>query len=170
MSDSPVTTIIYIAIGIFLAFGVNLGMAYALSTDLPIVAVESNSMVPTFQKGDILILQGSSPEDLAVGDVIVFTPKGHSIPIVHRIIELNDDGTFQTKGDANNRQLPFEIRIEPDQIHGRKIFIIPYIGWVKLILTETIIPNAGVVIALVAVIVGAYAIREQTKSTKSSKA
>ena len=51
-------TIFYVIIGILLAFGINQGLALALSTEIPVVAVESNSMVPTFYQGDILIIQG----------------------------------------------------------------------------------------------------------------
>ena len=137
-----VSTALYIVLGIALAFGVNQGMAFALQTDMPVVAVESNSMVPTFYKGDLLVLQGVPPEQLLVGDIIVFVPEGRTIPIVHRIIDKNPDGSFQTKGDANSQQLPFEKRITPDQIHGKEIAIIPFLGWVKIGVTEFILPNA----------------------------
>ncbi len=140
--SEALSTAAYIVFGILLAFGINQGMAFALSTDMPVVAVESNSMVPTFYKGDLLILQGVPTEELGVGDIVVFTPPNRPA-IVHRIIRLNEDGTFQTKGDANPKQLPFESRITPDQIHGKEILIIPYFGWVKIGLMEYIIPNIG---------------------------
>lgn len=135
------TTVFYIFLGIFLAFGINQGLAFALSTEMPVVAVESNSMIPTFQRGDILVLQGVPPKDLKIGDIIVFSPPGHETPIVHRIIKINPDGTFQTKGDANTRQLEFEKRIESGQIHGKEILIIPYLGLVKIGITDYVIPN-----------------------------
>lgn len=150
------STAVYILLGIILAFLINQGMALGLSTGMPIVAVESNSMVPTFYKGDILMLQGVPPDRLKVGDIIVFSPKGSAYsgiggflssspittPIVHRIVKINEDGSFQTKGDANPGQLPFEKSIDAGQIHGRSIFIIPYLGWVKIGITEYVIPNA----------------------------
>ena len=140
-------TIAYTILGIVIAFLINQTLAFALSTDMPIVAVESNSMVPTFYRGDILIIQGvRSPEDYAnflnVGDIIVFSPEGHEVPVVHRIIKINPDGTYQTMGDANNnRQLPFEKRIRPEQIHGKMIFRIPYLGWVKIGFMDYVLPN-----------------------------
>ncbi len=133
--------IFYVVVGIALAFVINHGLAFALSTDMPVVAVESNSMVPTFYKGDILILKGISKEDVKVGDIVVFSPYKGATPVVHRIIKINKDGTFQTKGDANSGQLPFEKRIKFEQIHGKVIFIIPYLGWIKLGFTEYIMPN-----------------------------
>lgn len=135
------TTVLYVILGVVLAFVANQGFAFALSTDMPVVAVESNSMIPTFQKGDILVLQGILPKELQVGDIIVFSSPGQEVPIVHRIIEINPDGTFQTKGDANAKQLSFEKRIESSQIHGKEILIIPYLGWIKIGITEYVIPN-----------------------------
>jgi len=134
-------SVLYVVVGIALAFIINHGLAFALSTDMPVVAVESNSMVPTFYKGDILILKGVSKEDIKVGDIVVFSPYEGTTPVVHRIIKINKDGTFQTKGDANSGQLPFEKRIKFEQIHGKVIFIIPYLGWIKLGFTEYVMPN-----------------------------
>jgi signal peptidase len=145
------STIGYIILGVILAFAINQGMAFALSTDMPVVAVESNSMIPTFYKGDILILQGVPTEKLKIGDIVVFSPAGREIPIVHRIIEINSDGSFQTKGDANSGQMAFEKHVESSQIHGKSILIVPYVGWVKIGITEYIIPNIGwIVLAAVA--------------------
>ncbi|MEM5871806.1 MAG: signal peptidase I, partial [Candidatus Aenigmatarchaeota archaeon] len=138
-------TIVYIFLGVFLAFGINFVLGQALSTDMPVVAVESNSMVPTFSQGDILVVQGVKSNEeykdfLKVGDIIVFSVEGRSVPIVHRIIEINPDWTYQTKGDANSGQHQFEKSIKPEQIHGKVIMIIPYLGWVKIGVTEYVIP------------------------------
>lgn len=143
MGSSKITgsSIFYVILGVVLAFGVNAGLAYGLSTDMPIVAVESNSMVPTFYRGDILVLQGVPAGSLEVGDVIVFSPPSHEVPVVHRIIDINPDGTFQTQGDANPGQIWYEKSIKASQIHGKEILIIPLLGWVKIISMEYILPN-----------------------------
>jgi len=137
IKEEVIETTLYIFIGIFLAFFINKGIGIILSTDMPIVAVESNSMVPTFYKGDILIIKGEN--NYSIGDIIVFSPSQDSVPIVHRVIEINEDGTYQTAGDANHgKQLPFEKRIETKQIHGKMIFRIPYLGWIKLLTMDLI--------------------------------
>ena len=149
-------TIFYVIIGILLAFGINQGLALALSTEIPVVAVESNSMVPTFYQGDILIIQGvKDPKDyidfLKVGDVIVFQPESRQVPIVHRLLRVNADGTFQTLGDANNgNQLPFETHITPEQIKGKMILIIPYLGWIKIGIMNYALPNLPIIIVILA--------------------
>jgi len=134
------STVAYVLAGVLLAFLINAGMGLALGTDLPIVAVQSNSMVPTFYKGDLLILQGAQKENITVGDIIVFAADERSTPIVHRVIAINADGTFQTKGDANSGQLPFETKIAYERIHGKSVLIVPYLGWVKIGLSEYLVP------------------------------
>lgn len=152
----PYSTGLYVVVGILLAFGINHGLALGLATDLPIVAVESNSMKPAFLKGDILILQGQESYDLK--DIIVFSPEPGKTPVVHRVVAINTDGSYQTKGDANSNQLPFEKHITEDQIHGKVIFITPYLGWIKIGITEFILPNiiwlAGLVIFLYILAIG----------------
>ena len=149
-------TAIYIAIGILLAVGLNYGMGVAMATGYPIVAVESNSMVPTFARGDILIIKGTTPDELKQGDTIVFTVPGKPVPIVHRVVAKNPDGTVQTKGDANAGQHPWETRINPDQIKGKEVLILPLLGWVKIGITEVIIPNISIIVVVVVILTFIY--------------
>lgn len=152
-------TLFYIFLGVFLAFGINIVLGQALSTDMPVVAVESNSMVPTFYQGDILIIQGvRDPNDyinsLQIDDIIVFSVEGRDVPIVHRIKQVNPDGSFQTQGDACTGQHPFEKHIDPETIHGKVVMIIPYLGWVKIGVTQYILPFlAKNIVFVVAVVV-----------------
>ncbi|MBI4021237.1 MAG: signal peptidase I [Candidatus Aenigmarchaeota archaeon] len=136
----PYSTIAYVILGVLLAVGINAGLGALLGTDLPIVAVESDSMKPTFAKGDILILQGKPNYTLT--DIIVFSPSPDTTPVVHRVVAINTDGSYQTKGDANANQLPFEKHIPPSAVHGKVILIVPYLGWIKIGITEFILPNA----------------------------
>ena len=70
------------------------------------------------------------------------------------IIKKNPDGSFQTMGDANNVQLPFETHIDASQIHGKEIMIIPLLGWIKIGLTDIVMPNmVWIIVAVVGVVV-----------------
>ena len=157
--SEALSTAIYIVSGIILALSLNAVFGLALNTDLPIVAVQSGSMEPAFYKGDLLILAGvdkSSP-DIKVGDVIVFAHSYGTTPVVHRVAAINEDGTFQTKGDANPGQLPYEKRIKPEQIKGKSILIIPYLGWIKIAVIEIILPLvAGNIIFIAAAAIAVY--------------
>ena len=156
MKGDTKETLVYVIIGVLLAWGVNQGLAMALTTDMPVVAVESNSMVPVFHKGDILVLSGSEPGQLKVGDIIVYSVAGRDVPVVHRIIRVNPDGSFQTKGDANSGQLDFEYYIPPQSVHGRVFVIIPYLGWVKIGVMEYVLPNVAYILIAVTAIAVIY--------------
>jgi signal peptidase len=156
MKGNAKETVLYMVIGILLAWGINQGMAFALTTDMPVVAVESNSMVPVFHKGDILVLRGMESSVLDVGDIIVYSVPGRAVPVVHRIVKINPDGSFQTKGDANSGQLDFEYYVNPDHVHGRVAVIVPYLGWVKIGIMQYVLPNISFVLIAVVVIAVIY--------------
>lgn len=82
-----------------------------------------------FKIGDMPVVHGS--DSYRVGDVIVYEA-GQSAPIIHRIVKINEDGTYQTKGDHNAGQNPYEYSIKKEQIYGRVIFIIPKLGYFKV--------------------------------------
>jgi signal peptidase len=149
-------TVVYIIIGIALAWGINQGMAFALSTDMPVVAVESDSMIPVFYKGDILLLHGMEKGALKVGDIIVYSVEGRSVPIVHRIVKLNPDGSYQTKGDDNSGQLDFEYHVPYERVHGKVVLIVPYMGWVKIGVSEYVIPNVIYILVVCIIIAAVY--------------
>jgi len=83
-----------------------------------------------FKKGDMLFIRNS--DGLRIGDVIVYSAPHRSEPIIHRIIYLSEDGSVSTKGDANLGQLGFENSISESQIHGKSVFLVPKLGWVKV--------------------------------------
>jgi len=156
-------TLFYVFLGIGLALVVKQTMVYALSSDMPVVAVVSQSMqhdnpdqtyyswleqkmgytkeyinswpVPTgFLVGDMPIVQGES--DYIVGDIIVYSVPNQEVPIIHRIIKINSDGTYQTKGDNNLNQLPYEFSVSKEQVHGKVLFVIPKLGYFKVLTTK----------------------------------
>ena len=170
ITDGPLGYVIYAILGIVIAFLLNQSLAVALSTDLPVVAVVSGSMVHDsstpivyyqwleanlnysqsyinswpvkngFNIGDLPIIEGS--KNYSVGDVVVYSVPGQAVPIIHRIIKINDDGSYVTKGDHNDRPITFsgspysEYSIEPSWVHGKVIFIIPKLGYFKVIATD----------------------------------
>lgn len=83
-----------------------------------------------FNKGDIIILFGSEAERVEVGDVIVFAST-EAYPIIHRVVEVNE-GSFETKGDHNPMKGPVDVDIKPEQLLGKAVFRVPYLGWIKI--------------------------------------
>ena len=96
-----------------------------------------------FRKGDIVVVYGRfNPK---TGDVIIFKPNPGSTaprPIIHRIVKI--DGGIETKGDHNANQLTGsnnlyntdETSIKEEQVIGKAILRIPFLGWPKIWLVE----------------------------------
>lgn len=87
-----------------------------------------------FNKGDIMILKGIKPENIKVGDVIVYRTQRPD-PIIHRVIKIfYDSGNiyFQAKGDHNLVSNIDEKKIAQDQIVGKALIRIPWLGWIKI--------------------------------------
>jgi hypothetical protein len=92
-----------------------------------------------FNKGDILFIIGVKPENVKIGDVIIFNAN-HANPLIHRVIEtrkVDENYFYSTLGDNNDGQLTIEKNISETQLVGKAVFkLSPYLGWVKLIFFE----------------------------------
>ena len=95
-----------------------------------------------FNKGDIMVLIGKKPQDVNIGDVIVFR-NSRPDPIIHRVVKKwkdNSDYFFQTKGDNNRESIKNgsidETNINQNQIIGKALFKIPILGYVKIWFVE----------------------------------
>ena len=87
-----------------------------------------------FNKGDIMVLYGTKPKDIKVGDVIVYMADRPD-PIIHRVISVRQsDGKYiyTTKGDHNAGSFYFEGYISQDSYIGRAVLRIPYLGYIKI--------------------------------------
>lgn len=90
--------------------------------------VVSGSMEPKISVGDIALTSPIDPDELVAGQVISFEdPAGFSKdPILHRIVEVNEDGTFTTKGDANPSA--DSTPVPPENVIGIGRLLAPGIG------------------------------------------
>jgi signal peptidase len=125
----------------------------AMGTSSPLVVVESTSMIPILNVGDLLVLKAYAPQDISVGNIVVYTASWHDKPIVHQVIAIQIvDGEYHyfTKGYNNTMQDP-GYRLYQD-IVGVVIFVIPLVGYVTLFL-HTTAGFATVIIVLIALIV-----------------
>ena len=104
------------------------------------VAVISDSMVPLFSRGDMIIVEKLDEEDimkLEVGDVIKFAAENYYV--IHRIyaIEDTEDGRlFTTKGDNNNA--PDSKKVKPEQIQAMYRCHVKYVGFPSVWLSEAL--------------------------------
>ena len=158
-----IIAVVMISIAFFGSFLVYFILQISFNTESPIVVVISESMEPQIHKGDLLFVMGREPENIKNGtiidkdgDIIVFNAQGlwptaPLEPIVHRVIDkyqVGDTWYFRTKGDANS--IPDAAPIPESRVIGVVVGGIPYIGWVKILLTESglLIPLLVVISAL----------------------
>ena len=109
--------------------------------------VVSGSMEPAFYRGDIVVVQKADfiginefdPEDVQIGDVVVYDAQWFDQPVIHRSIDIKDvNGTkmFKIKGDNNNASDPYYVT--PSQIKekvvtwGDNLVVIPKVGYLSL--------------------------------------
>lgn len=95
-----------------------------------LLGIATGSMEPKVNVGDAVIVNKKvDDESIKVGDIIVYDNRGLSI--VHRVIEKKKDDNgkyiYITKGDANNSDDGIDLTI--DNIIGKVIVKIPYIGY-----------------------------------------
>lgn len=97
------------------------------------------TMKSGFNKGDILFILGTKPEEVEIGDIIIFEAN-YKHPIIHRVVKItqkNKNLIFSTLGDNNDGQLISEKEIPSNKIIGKAVARpAPYLGWVKLIFFE----------------------------------
>lgn len=128
-------------------------IAVVLAQHLNVVV--SGSMEPVFYRGDVVVIEKTNflgidefnPDDLNVGDIVIYTgtwATGSPEQIIHRIVYkgTNSNGQlyYVTKGD--NNPSPDPVVVYPNQIDGKVVtlsgtpgaspIVIPEIGYITL--------------------------------------
>lgn len=88
--------------------------------------IVSESMEPTIHKYQFVLAVTVDKDDLKVGDIVGYqAPKDENALfqklVVHRIIGINDDGTYILKGDANLSSLLYETNVTAENIKYKVI-------------------------------------------------
>ena len=127
---------------------VNLSFKELSNTSIPLAVVRGGSMKPLLHEGDIIFVIRKNPNEIKVGDIIVYrSVRGHLI--IHRVVKvLNVSGHLEyvTKGDNN----PYDDSFLNEFSRGRgvtfdrivgvvwaphgMVFKIPFIGYITLML------------------------------------
>jgi len=108
MGKKEVLLLISPLLGVLLLWAI---LILALGTTQPFYVVEGESMEPTLSDGDLVMVKKVDPEEVEVGDIIVFyEPGSHSTIIIHRVVYRVEQGGhvfFKTKGDNNRDPDPW---------------------------------------------------------------
>ena len=92
------------------------------------LVVLSGSMEPAIKTGSLIFTAATDTDSLEKGDIITFQQdEDGNMPVTHRIEEVKDDGSFITKGDANDTV--DNAIILPTEIQGKMLVSIPWLGY-----------------------------------------
>lgn len=100
--------------------------------------VLTDSMYPNIKSGDLIIVHEAKASEIRVNDVISFfdpeSDSGSSV-VTHRVVAILADGSFTTKGDANNTE--DEVPVPAANLVGIYKARIPGAGDVAMFLQTT---------------------------------
>ena len=112
-------------------------LAFGTMAVLPIVipgytsaSITSGSMMPTLRIGDVVIAVDHGGADIAPGTIVVYEdPRKHDL-VTHRVVSVNPDGSYITKGDVNGAPDPEPIPAA--NIKGTAQWIVPFVGLLRV--------------------------------------
>lgn len=133
--------------------GVDVGLPVVAGTpSTPILAIATGSMVPTFHRGTLVVIEKATPSEIHVGTIIAFDVSCLPAPTVHRVYKILQTGpspVYLTKGDANPSPDPCDVPYS--HVIGRAVVWVPYLGFLILdpLFAVALIVLVALVLALV---------------------
>ncbi len=136
--------------------------------------IVSGSMRGTYDQGSLVFDEVVPVRALRVGDVITYRPPPGSGPaglVTHRIVAIEPDGRFRTKGDANPVADPWTFRLTGER-QARVVAGVPYAGHALAALSDRRVRMliVGIPAALIALSTLAGLWRESGAETSGSPA
>ena len=99
---------------------------------LRLCAVVSGSMEPNLPTWSLCVVNVKTPyEQIETGDIVVYLRQSDGKRIIHRVIEIRDEGMV-TKGDANKRD--DGLSVTRQNLYGKYLFHIPKLGKVPTLI------------------------------------
>lgn len=119
-------------------------------------AVLSGSMEPLYPVGSLIFVKNIDPTTIVKDDIITFSMGEGNTAVTHRVISVNDDQTFQTKGDANNVEDGTPVTYQ--RVIGKASgFAIPMLGYIAVYMNTSLgymIIGAFILILLILSFIG----------------
>ena len=127
--------------------------------------VLSGSMQPNYPVGSLVYVKKTQPDTINIGDVITFYINENSL-VTHRVVDKDiDKRTFETKGDAN--EVKDGGKVSFDNVVGKAIFCIPYLGYVSSYFNTT--QGSYLLVGFIAILFVATFLPDILRKSKLSK-
>lgn len=128
-----------------------------------------------FNEGDVIVTKLlKDTDEVKVGDVVSYTMGDpmDRVVIIHRIVAVNEDGTYVFKGDANYCDVANEegvcgdpYPVTREQLQATYLFKIPFLGWAIQFISQ----YRFVIIAVIIVLFAGTSIVEAIKEDKDEE-
>lgn len=118
--------------------------------------VSSGSMMPKYSVGSMIYVEKVDASSLNVGDSITFFMSDRKIVATHEIYKIDDTNKlFYTHGinnrDENGNILPDAKPVEFENLIGKPIICIPYLGFINKFITTS--PGMYFIVILTIIII-----------------
>lgn len=128
---------------------------------MKVMHVVSDSMVPTFKTGDVLLVSTQDKDNIHENDMIAYTAEWlNNKTVTHRVKSVNKDKII-TQGDNNSMSDP---EFSKDKVVGKITAIVPKMG--QLFSPSGVI---GLAVGSIGLLVAAESIEKQSKKKTGSK-
>lgn len=107
-----------------------------------IYTIVSPSMTPVIKVYDVVVnVKVNDPTDINVGDIITYksaAANSEGMTITHRVIDVSTlpDGTYEYMTQGDNNSEPDSVYVTFDNVIGKEILIIPYLGKVQMLIAN----------------------------------
>jgi signal peptidase I len=91
-----------------------------------LLTMSTASMCPTVCVGSLVAVEPQSGP-VHPGELVTFRPPGQGAAFTHRVVRVEDNGSFTTKGDAEASPDPWVV--PPQDVVGRVAFTVSGLGW-----------------------------------------
>jgi signal peptidase I len=122
--------------------------------------IDTGSMRPTLNPGDVAVLTPERPADLKQGQIVAFHPPGEPrLTVIHRAFSIDrssDKVIIQTKGDANNATDQWRAHIVGNTVWNEALKV-PAVGYLAVWSKQRLVRIAVlsvVVLLLVSLLLG----------------
>lgn len=115
----------------------------------------SESMVPKYNIGDVLVVKSIEPQNIKVGDDIAYIGQESTFNqkiVTHQVIKIdyeNGEYIFHTKGIANILEDPL---VHQNQVFGKVVYKIRILSFISKILSNVYVVFFGIFVPIVILI------------------
>lgn len=115
----------------------------------------SESMIPKYNIGDVLVVKSIEPQNIKVGDDIAYIGQESTFNqkiVTHQVIKIdyeNGEYIFHTKGIANILEDPL---VHQNQVFGKVVYKIWILSFISKILSNVYVVFFGILVPIVVLI------------------